>query len=66
MDPAWIDDFLPTFRCPDTHQTLRWATPEDLLRHGLAEREKVLVSQDGARLFPIDNGIPILLPQGQG
>lgn len=66
MDLAWINDFLLTFRCPDTHQSLRWALAEDLRRHGLAEGEKALVTQDGARLFSIDDGIPILLPQGQG
>lgn len=63
MDLTWINDFLPTFRCPHTHQPLRWAAEADLLHHGLPAGEKALVSQDGTRLYPIDGGIPVLLPQ---
>ncbi|MES2738697.1 MAG: Trm112 family protein [Verrucomicrobiota bacterium] len=63
MDLSWINDFLPTFRCPHTHQPLRWALPDDLLRHGHPAEEKALVCQDGSRLYPIDQGIPVLLPQ---
>ena len=63
MDLTWINDFLPTFRCPHTHQPLRWAAEEDLQRHGHQSDEKALVSQDGSRFYPIDNGIPVLLPQ---
>jgi uncharacterized protein YbaR (Trm112 family) len=58
MALTWIDEFLPLFRCPDTHQPLRWADPDDLARHARAADE-----QDGSRFFPIDQGIPILLPQ---
>lgn len=61
MDLSWIDDFLPTFRCPNTQQTLRWATAEDLLHHGCTG--EALVNLDGSRLFPIEDGIPVLLPQ---
>jgi uncharacterized protein YbaR (Trm112 family) len=64
MNLDWINDFLPTMRCPDTHQSLRWATPEDLLRHAAPAESKALVREDGSRLFPIDAGIPILLPEG--
>lgn len=56
----WIDDFLPLMRCPDTHQPLRRATPEECAKHGLAS---ALVTQDGSRVFVVDQGIPILLPQ---
>lgn len=63
MDLSWINDFLPTFRCPDTHQTLRWATEEDLQYHRRAMSDSALVTQDGVRLFPIEDGIPVLLPQ---
>ena len=62
-DLAWIERFLPVFRCPDTQQSLRWATDEDRQRHGRPAGEKALVTEDGQRLFPIDDGIPILLPQ---
>ncbi len=63
MNLDWINEFLPQFRCPDTHQPLRWATPEDLQRHGRPTDEKALARQDGTRLFEIDAGIPILLPK---
>lgn len=63
MDLTWINDFLPTFRCPDTHQPLRWATSEDLLRHDRPSDQKALASEDGTRLFSIEDGIPVLLPQ---
>lgn len=63
MNLDWINDFLPTMRCPDTHQPLRWATAEDLIKHGFAADSKALSREDGTRLFPIDNGIPILLPE---
>ena len=58
-DTAWLDDFLPLMRCPDTHQPLRRATAEECAKHGV---ESALVSEDGKRVFVIDAGIPILLP----
>ena len=63
MNLDWINDFLPTMRCPDTHQSLRWATAEDLVRHTLPPDTQALAREDGSRLFPIDAGIPILLPE---
>jgi uncharacterized protein YbaR (Trm112 family) len=63
MTLHWINDFLPTLRCPDTHQPLRWATPEDLERHASPPDTQALAREDGTRLFPIDAGIPILLPE---
>lgn len=59
----WVDEFLPLFRCPHTHQPLRWAQGEDLARHGRPAAEKALVCEDGSRFYPIDDGIPVLLPQ---
>ncbi|MFO1438231.1 MAG: hypothetical protein U1F81_07875 [Verrucomicrobiaceae bacterium] len=58
-DTAWLEDFLPVMRCPDTHQPLRRATAEECAKHGV---DSALVSEDGARVFIIDAGIPILLP----
>lgn len=63
MDLHWINDFLPTFRCPHTQQPLRWAQAEDLQRHGRTADEQALVNEEGSRFYPIDNGIPVLLPQ---
>ena len=63
MSTTWIDEFMPLFQCPDTKQPLRWARDEELVKHGLPTGEKALISEDGTRLFYIDQGIPILLPQ---
>ncbi len=63
MELEWINEALPLLRCPDTHQPLRWATPEDLRKLGHPPDEKALVREDGSRLFTIDDGIPILLPE---
>lgn len=57
---SWLDDFLPLLRCPDTHQPLRRATAEECASHSMTA---ALATQDGSRLFIIDNGIPLLLPQ---
>lgn len=59
-DEAWIDEFLPLLRCPDTHQPLRRATAAECEQHQVAT---ALATQDGTRLFVIDEGIPILLPR---
>ena len=59
----WIESFLPKFRCPDTRQSLRWATPEECARVGIPPAPRVaLAREDGSRVFPIDDGIPLLLP----
>jgi uncharacterized protein YbaR (Trm112 family) len=58
-DTAWLEDFLPLMRCPDTHQPLRRATAEECTKCGV---KAALVSEDGTRVFVIDAGIPILLP----
>lgn len=59
-DNPWLDDFLPLLRCPDTHQPLRRATPEECAAHKV---DAALATADGTRIFVIDNGIPILLPR---
>lgn len=58
-EEAWLDEFLPLMRCPDTHQPLRRATAEECAKKGL---KAALATEDGSRLFVIDDGIPILLP----
>ncbi len=62
-EPHWLDNFLPLMRCPDTHQPLRHATAEECAQHGLSTGSSALITQDGARIFIIDAGIPILLPK---
>lgn len=72
-DDAGPSGLLNLLRCPETMQTLVFA-PADLLarvnRDVLPDRsgrpldpplEAALVRQDGALLFPIRDGVPILL-----
>lgn len=59
-DTAWLEDFLPLMRCPDTHQPLRRATAEECARLGVSA---ALTTEDGSQHFTIDDGIPILLPR---
>lgn len=59
-ETPWLEDFLPLLRCPDTHQPLRRATPEECAASKVAD---ALATADGTRIFVIDNGIPILLPK---
>ncbi len=63
MNLDWLNSVLPLLRCPDTHQSLRWATPDELTRLGPAAPSEALMRADGTRLFHIDDGIPNLLPQ---
>lgn len=59
----WIDPFLTKFRCPDTRQALRWATPEECARAGIPPAPRAALARaDGSRVFAIEDGIPILLP----
>jgi uncharacterized protein YbaR (Trm112 family) len=63
MDPA----LLELICCPLTHQTLRIAEKAELTRASaqvgrpLAEG---LVREDGRILYPISDGIPLLVPEG--
>lgn len=59
-ETQWLNDFLPLLRCPDTHQPLRRATPEECAANNV---DAALATADGTRVFVIDNGIPILLPR---
>ncbi len=61
-DLAWLESFLPILRCPATQQPLRWATEEEKNRHSILPSEKALASESGDHVYPISDGIPILLP----
>jgi uncharacterized protein YbaR (Trm112 family) len=63
MNLDWLNSILPLLRCPDTHQGLRWATPEELAG---SSAKQALARADGSRLFFIEDGIPNLLPQEVG
>ena len=70
-------DLLEIIACPDTHQSLRLASPEELETEnasiaagscknaggaGVDEKlEHALVREDGKVLYPIRDAIPVLL-----
>jgi uncharacterized protein len=55
-------DFLALLRCPLTMQPLRLAPP-DLLARLPVPLDAALVREDGAVVYPIRDGIPVLLPE---
>ena len=55
-------DLLALLRCPLTMQPLRIAPPELLARLPV-RLEAALVREDGAVVYPIRDGIPVLLPE---
>ena len=59
-DPADMpcDDLIALLRCPTSGQKLRLAPPEVLARVSLAA---ALVREDGRVVYPIVDGIPLLL-----
>ena len=61
-ETGWIEGFLDVLACPVTHQSLRWATAEERARAGLPAESVALASADGQLVYPVDQGIPILLP----
>jgi uncharacterized protein YbaR (Trm112 family) len=66
--PAFIQEieaYLSLLACPDTAQSLRWATDEECHKQNPPVTPPALARQDGTRLFPISDGIPVLLPESQ-
>ena len=63
-DPTWLESTLPLLRCPATRQPLRFATADEKRAASMLESAQALASEDGAHVYPISDGIPILLPPG--
>jgi len=71
-------DLLQILRCPETHQTLSMAPDDTirrvnaLIQEGSCKNhsgsqvsgllEEALIREDGRKLYPVRNNIPILLP----
>ena len=53
-------DFLALLVCPETRQSLRSATSEELARLQL---DAALVREDGRVAYPVREGIPCMLPE---
>ena len=53
-------DLLALLRCPETHQPLALAPADVLARAGL---DAGLLREDGAVLYPIRDGIAVLLAE---
>lgn len=61
MDSTWLQQFLPLLRCPASKQPLRFATPAEIAAAGFKQGASALVSADGCRFYPIEDGIPVML-----
>lgn len=65
-DLAWLAPFLPLLRCPASGLPLHLASAQELTARGLATDQQMLISQDGAHAYPVEDGIPVLLPAQPG
>ncbi len=61
-DFAWLDELLPLMRCPVSKLPLRLATDDEKRSAALPVEKHALVSEDARHLYPVTDGIPILLP----
>jgi uncharacterized protein YbaR (Trm112 family) len=60
------DDLLQILCCPVTHQALRiadQATLSDASAKASRPITEGLIREDGRMLYPISNGIPLLIPE---
>ena len=55
-------EFLSLLCCPITRQALRAATEEELKSFGGGE-PNALIREDGRVVYPVRNGIPMLVPE---
>ena len=61
-DLSWLDELLPLMRCPVSKQPLRLATVEEKRAASLPIDQPALISNDARHIYPVADGIPILLP----
>lgn len=53
-------EFIALLVCPETHQSLRLATAEEL---STLKLDAALIREDGRVAYPIQDGIPVLLSE---
>ena len=54
------DELISILVCPETKQRLRPATPDEL---AMAKVEHGLIREDGQVVYPIEDGIAMLMPE---
>lgn len=64
--PDWLAPFLALLRCPASGLPLRVASAHERAARGLADGEVFLISEDGSHAYPVEHGIPVLLPPPSG
>ncbi len=62
MDAGALESILPLLRCPVSRQPLRFASTEEKRAASFPEYALALASQDGRHVYPVSDGIPVLLP----
>ena len=58
-----LTELASLLRCPITGQQLHLATPEEFRLLESHDADGFLVREDGAAAYPVDKGIPSLLPE---
>jgi uncharacterized protein YbaR (Trm112 family) len=58
-----LDQLADLLRCPVTGQRLHLASPEEFRALASHDADGFLVREDGKAAYPVNNGIPSLLPE---
>lgn len=61
MDEPISPEVRALLRCPLTNQTLRFISSEELTKHNADLPEGGWITEDGSRVYPIEDGFPILV-----
>jgi uncharacterized protein YbaR (Trm112 family) len=62
----WLKTFLPLLQCPASGLPLRPATDAEKQARQISPHTEALVSSDGVHWYPVEQGIPVLLPPEEG
>jgi uncharacterized protein YbaR (Trm112 family) len=58
-----LTELAALLRCPITGQQLHLATPEEFRSLASHDADGFLVREDGTAAYPVEKGIPSLLPE---